>query len=451
MWSTWTTDARAISGVANNQLQITARASTVPGAQSIQKTETVTVRVDRTPPDLNLTTPNELTQAVVNGKTTFQLAGSAKDPDKLSPVAAVEWVLDQGQQFTLATPKAPGDWSSWTTGVQVSPAGDYQLLVQARDGEGNKTPAKQVTLHAVETFQPKDPSTVFSPAAYLDDLLKFAGRRMVDALGVSLTPERFTATYRQRFADLTGPNNREAASAPLRQIRVCVEALRAFLAGVNKVVPPAEDAKARQGAYAALLRNLGTSFDEIRRARGDEAARARLTARLGVDRPARLDELVLLPEQVTEARLEQLFGLQDTTRDPLVRGPKPLLLTWQLDRLRAQWQDQDNAARVYGDISVPIIDPDLLVETDFRTRNKDADPAFALWNARTTEMAALLKQIDDLRKSKSAPLAGFDAVVEPVRGQGRGPDGAARRLPGRQGHRAPAHREAPVRWRHSSA
>ena len=137
----------------------------------------------------------------------------------------------------------------------------------------------------------------------------------------------------------------------------------------------------------------------------------RLAARLGVDRPDRLDQLVLLPEQVTEAKLEQLFGLQDTTRDPLVRGPKPLLLTWQLDRLRAQWQEQDNAARVYGDISVPIIDPDLLAETDFRTRNKDADPAFALWNARTAEMTALLKQIDDLRKSKSTPLAGFDAVV----------------------------------------
>jgi hypothetical protein len=40
-----------------------------------------------------------------------------------------------------------------------------------------------------------------------------------------------------------------------------------------------------------------------------------------------------------------------------------------------------------------------------------ADPAFALWNARRAEMTALLKQIDDLRKSKSTPLAGFDAVV----------------------------------------
>ena len=369
----------------------------------------MSVTVDRTPPVLSLTTPDDMTQAVVNGKTTFQLAGTARD--ERSPVVAVEWVLGQGPQFTLAIPRAPGDWSSWTAAVEVSPAGTYQLLVRARDGEGNTTPPKQVTLHAVETFEPRDPSDVFGQAAYLDDLLKFAGKRMVDAQGVSLTPARFTTAYRQRFANLTNPNNREAATAAVHQVRVCVEVLRAFLAGIDKSAPPAEEAKYRQAAYAALLRNLGTSFDEIRRARGDEAARVRLAARLGVDRPDRLDQLVLLPEQVTEAKLEQLFGLQDTTRDPLVRRPRPLLLTWQLDRLRAQWQEQDNAARVYGDIPVPIIDPDLLAEADFRTRNKDADPAFALWSARRAEMAALLKQIDDLRKSQSAPLAGFDAVV----------------------------------------
>jgi hypothetical protein len=405
MFTTWTTGPRTITGVVNDVLQITARVS----AAGTAMVETVTVTVDRTPPVLSLSTPDDMTQAGVNGKTTFQLAGTARD-DR-SPVVAVEWVLGQGPQFTLATPKAPGDWSSWTAAVQVSPAGTYQLLLRARDGEGNITPSKQVTLHALETFQPQDPSDVFNLAAYLDDLLKFAGGRMVDAQGVSLAPARFATAYRQRFADLTNPNNREAATAPVHQVRVCVEVLRAFLSGVNKSAPAAQEATYRQGAYAALLRNLGTSCDEIRRARGDEATRVRLAARLGVDRPDRLDQLVLLPGQVTEAKLEQLFGLQDTTRDPLVRGPKPLLLTWQLDRLRAQWQAQDNAARVYGEIAVPIIDPDLLAETDFRTRNADADPAFALWNARRAEMTALLKQIDDLRKSKGAPLAGFEAVV----------------------------------------
>ena len=408
-WVTWTTDPLTITGVVNDKLEITARISAGVGAKAVQVENTVTVTVDGTPPNLNFTTPVDLTQAVVNGKTTFQLAGTASDD--LSPVVAVEWMLGQGQKFTTAIPRAPGDWSSWTAAVQVSPAGNYEVNVRATDGEGNTTPAKKVTLHAVEEFQPQDPSEVFGLAAYLDDLLKFAGRRMVDAQGVSLTPAQFATTLRQRFADLTNPNSREAATAPIRQIRICVEVLRAFLAGTSKSAKPAEEAKYRQAAYTALLTNIGTSFNDLRRARSDEAARLSLAARLGVDRPDRLDDLLLMPENVTEAKLEKLFGLQDTTRDPLVRGPKPLLLTWQLDRLRAQWMDQDNAARIYDDVRVPIIDPDQLVETDFRTRITAADPAFKLWNDRKKEMTDRLKEIDTLRKSQSIPLAGFDAVV----------------------------------------
>jgi len=412
-WSTWTTDSRIIIGVVTDDLQITARVSAGVSAQAAQAFATVAVAVDRTPPDLDLTTPDpdrpEITQELANGKTTFELAGTADD--ELSPVVAVEWVLDHGQHFTLATPRAPGDWSSWTAAVQVSRAGTHELQLRARDGEENTTPPDlKVTLNAVEIFQPPDPSDVFNQAGYLDDLLKFAGRRVVDAEGTALTPAMLTTAYRQRFADLTDPNNHRAATTSVRQVRVCVEVMRAILKGVGKSAPPAEEAKYRERAYASLLSGLGTSLKEIGRARGDEDARVRLAARLGVDRPDRLDQLTLLPEQVTEAKLEQLFGLQDTTRNPLVRRPRALLLTWQLRRLRAQWQEQDDAARVYGDI-VPIIDPDRVVERDFRTRNKAADPAFGMWNDRRDEMAAILKQIDDLRKSKSTPLAGFDAVV----------------------------------------
>lgn len=404
-WSTWTTDALPITGVVNDVLQITARVT----AGEVEEERNAIVTVDRTPPVLDLTTPDDMTQAVVNGKTTFQVAGTARD--ERSPVVAVEWVLDQGQQFTLATPKSLGDWSSWTAAVPVSPAGTHQLFVRARDGEANIARATPVTLRAVDTFQPPDPSDVFGPAGYLDDLLKFAGRRMVDGRGQPLTPAQLTAAYHQRFADLSNPNHREAATAPVHQVRVCVEVLRDLLAASGKPPVSADEANYRQAAYAALLRNLGTSVKEIRRARADEAARAAIIGRLGVDRPDRLDQLVLLPAQLTEAKLEQIFGLQDTTRDPLVPGPQPRLLTWQLDRLRAQWQAQDSAARVHGEIRVPVIDPDLLDKPDFRTRNAIADPAFALWTARRAEMAALVKQIDELRKSKATPLAGFDAVV----------------------------------------
>jgi hypothetical protein len=62
--------------------------------------------------------------------------------------------------------------------------GTYRLRVRARDGEANVSPWEDVTLRAVDTFQPEDPSDVFAPAEYLKDLLWFfAGpvERMVDA------------------------------------------------------------------------------------------------------------------------------------------------------------------------------------------------------------------------------------------------------------------------------
>jgi Tc toxin complex TcA C-terminal TcB-binding domain len=405
-WTTWTTDSLVITGVVNNRLEITAQVSAGQGPQKAEAEDTLTVTVDRTPPVLTLTTADDLIEEVKDGRATFTLAGTTQK-DEPSGVVAVELMLDEGPEFTLAT-KVADDWSSWTATVQV-PLGPHKVQLRARDEAGNTSQPTPVQLNAVRKFEPKDASDVFQRAAYLDELLQFTQLRIVDAQGNPITEGTLATIFHHRFVDLKDPNNRETATAPMSQLRVCVEVLRDFLAG--KKAPPAEEAKYRARAYASLLRNLGTSFDEIRRARGDEATRARLADRLGVDRPERLDQLTLLPEQVTEKKLEKLFGLQDTTRDPLERASQPLLLTWQLDRLRAQWQEQDNAARVYVDIPVPIIDPDIVAKTDFRTPDKNADPAFALWNARKEEMNDLLKQIDDLRKSKSSPRAGFDAVV----------------------------------------
>lgn len=407
-WSTWTTDSLAIAGVENHNLRITARVLAGRPDDAIEATTAVTLAMSQTPPVLTIRTPVEMTQAVKGGRTTFDVAGTTET--ERSPVVAVEHQFDDGP-FVLAIPEAPNVWSSWKFSVTVSPAGTHSVAIKAADAEGNVTPAQHVILKAVETFHPRDSDDPFSRAAFLFDLLGFAKLRMVDARGAPLTAETLTSAYHHRFNDLSDPNNREAATATVLQLRVCVEVLRAFLGSAGKSAPPAEEAKYRQGAYAALLRYLGTSFDEMRQSRGDEGVRARLAARLGLDRSDRLDSLLLLPDQVTEARLEQLFGLQDTTRDPLARGPQPLLLTAQLARLRAQWQELDDAARVYDDVPVPIIDPHLLTEFDFRTRNKDADPAFALWSARIAETDALTQQIDNVRRSESNPLAGFGAVV----------------------------------------
>jgi hypothetical protein len=78
-------------------------------------------------------------------------------------------------------------------------------------------------------------------------------------------------------------------------------------------------------AYAALLGRLGTSYDELRLARGaSPGVRQAIADRLGIDlgssRPDHLDGAFMDPGIVTEAWLEQVFGLVDTTRNPLSDG-----------------------------------------------------------------------------------------------------------------------------------
>ena len=106
----------------------------------------------------------------------------------------------------------------------------------------------------------------------------------------------------------------------MHQVRLCIEVLRRYLAKHGRSTPADAEATYRQAAYAALLRHLGTSHEEIRLARvADDATRAALASRLGIDltqfRPDRLDQLLLQPAQVTEAALESLFGLEETTRE----------------------------------------------------------------------------------------------------------------------------------------
>jgi hypothetical protein len=80
-------------------------------------------------------------------------------------------------------------------------------------------------------------------------------------------------------------------------------------------------------AYQALLAEVGTSLEELRAARGaDEATRDALAERLGIvlrpdpTRPDTLERLLIPPDELSEARLEELFGLVDTTRDALSDG-----------------------------------------------------------------------------------------------------------------------------------
>ncbi len=176
----------------------------------------------------------------------------------------------------------------------------------------------------------------------------------------------------------------------------------------------AAEAEYRRAAYETLLRQLGTSYAEIRLARGAEPATrealaTRFGIRLGTVTPDSLDRLFFEPDKVTEADLERLFGLEGTTRNPLdaTALSEPELLTWQRELLRTQWRDAD------GVRAEPLIDPDLTGPEDIKNRVA-SDPAFALWTERRTWVDGKLAELRTKRQSKSSLLEGLDLIANEV-------------------------------------
>ena len=394
-------------------------------AANISGNRNVTVRVrDATPPSLSITAPqvNE-TITLANGQGTIEVRGSASDTQ--TGVARVEWSLFAQSGFTQATPRAAGDWSSWSAQVPITVAGNHRITVRAFD---KATPANQVLktrdfVVVADQFQPKDPEAVFSPAAYLDDLLNYSTDRIItSANGSPITRQLLVDTFLQPFVDLVTGANRTAANQPVSQARLCIESLRRYMAKHGRSLPAQAGADYRKTVYMALLRQLGASYDEIRLARvADESARAALAARMGIAvtpfRPDRLDALLLQPANLTEVALRNLFGLEETTIKPLADSllPEPSLLIWQKEHLRSTWQQQDDAARSEMDTSAPVIDPDLLIEQDLRTP-EPGDAAYDLWKARRNDLAARLSALDTTRKAQPTQQAGFNLIVSGVLG-----------------------------------
>jgi hypothetical protein len=390
---------------------------------NLSAVSTTTVRVgDSTPPSLSITAPgNAETFSLTNGSVTIEVRGTASDTQ--TGVARVEWALDGQSGFTQAVPRANDDWSTWSAQVSISVAGNHRIFVRATD---KATPANTFTLDrafvVAEPFQPQDPEAVFSPTAYLDDLLTFFTKRVkTSPTGQLISRQLLVDAYLQPFTELVTRANRTVAHQTASQVRLCIEVLRRYIEKHGYGEDSQSEAQYRQAIYSAVLRYLGTSYDEIRLARvADDSARAALAARLGITlstfRPDRLDELLLPPEELTEAALRSLFGLEETTVRALAESlPRdPSLLIWQKEDLRALWQQQDAAARSEVDTPVPVIDPDLLSTEDLSTP-AEGNAAYDLWIARRDALAQELSRLDSIRRD-FGQLAGFDRIVSELLG-----------------------------------
>ncbi|MFF5077983.1 Ig-like domain-containing protein [Actinoplanes sp. NPDC000266] len=388
-------------------------------AANLSATRTAQVRVgDITAPSLTITTPQAAeTFTLANGQVTVSASGTASDTQ--TGVGRVEWAVDGQNAFTQATPRAANDWSTWTAQVPIVIAGNHRLTVRALD---KASPANTTTAHrefvVAEPFEPQDPEAVFSPTAYLDDLLSYATRRVRTAAnGALVTRQDLVDTFLQPYVALVAQGNRAVANQSTSQVRLCVEVLRRYLAKHGGSVPARDEVAYRQAAYTAVLQQLGVSFDEVRLARvADDATRAALAARLGIAlsqfRPDRLDDLLLQPSALNEAALKTRFGLEETTVRPLMESllPEPSLLIWQKEFLRGTWQQQDDAAQSDFDLPLPVIDPDLLGTRDLRQPNR-GNAAYDLWKARADALIELTRNFDTLRRAEPTQQAGFDRIV----------------------------------------
>jgi hypothetical protein len=175
-------------------------------------------------------------------------------------------------------------------------------------------------------------------------------------------------------------------------------------------------------AYRMLLTAIGTSYEELRLARGGEpASRKALAGRLGFDlgpvRPDSLDALLLGPDEPTEAFLEEMFGLVDSTGDPLRTPPAPRLQRWRQERQRRLWHEADHPPPEQGPAPL-VVDPDLLLATDFRNQ-VGGDKAYDLWTARRGWVGAAFAAIKARREGLPAgttALVAFETVVGEVLG-----------------------------------
>jgi hypothetical protein len=88
---------------------------------------------DTTVPSIVITQPaGDSTVSIASGQIT--VTGTASDSE--SGIGTVQLRVDEGS-YATATPKAPGDWSTWSVTVSIT-AGQHRLVPRATDNAGNQ-------------------------------------------------------------------------------------------------------------------------------------------------------------------------------------------------------------------------------------------------------------------------------------------------------------------------
>ena len=150
---------------------------------------------------------------------------------------------------------------------------------------------------------------------------------------------------RQPLDRLIEPAEFTPATAGVAQARVAVEVLRGVL---RQPVPAELDQRFRARAYEMMLRELGTSSEEVRLSRTADDATPAVVGRTGWDRsrrqppgPSRHDHDRTRRDHRQRARAALRVPLDEPVRPPRHPGAG-LVSLWQHDALAAAWLRADN-------------------------------------------------------------------------------------------------------------
>ena len=201
----------------------------------------------------------------------------------------------------------------------------------------------------------KDCEAAVSPLAYLADLIRYTTQHLMRD-GKAISIDFLVDAFYQQVRDVS--SSCESSERQIRQVRICIEVLGGYLKNnspslAQRAALQEQKQLYRIAAYTSLLNRNGTSFDEIRRAKSASTEeRQDLGERIGIDLtrslPPPIDELGQLlldldsdpaaANSLSEQRLEELFGLVDTSRDALSEGAKlgdskGQIKRWNLDNV----------------------------------------------------------------------------------------------------------------------
>lgn len=333
-----------------------------------------TTGLDVTAPDLTVVYPHaNVATVVADLATPIHVTGIAADDQ--SGIESVRWSLTANDPAPALAVTAD-QWATWSADVTVPGYGDVPLYLWATDNSGNTT-RSSLTMNVTRIYLAATLEERLAERWYLLDLLNYACDAAAGQLVTS--PGGPRPTFAQLAAVLGQPVDRLAlpqtdvaadqATVSVNELRVPVEVLRGHI-GAQGIAGAAEKPGYVKAAYDSLLAGLGTSYTQLRLARGAAPGdRMALAAQLGLNlagqtaadaRPDQLDELTLDGANLTEAALESLFGLASTQRaDPLQPALPSTVLGWQLAAARIRWQAEDLHPPVAVAYQV-LIDPDLV-------------------------------------------------------------------------------------------